>query len=459
MPTYNERGVIAENYYDLQGLGVLDAARDSAPLPRGSLESTLRTVLQAVEIAVLNLSDLLGRATRDLEADEYRAAAVKILWARGFHRVLARLSLIPQQLGGIRDGARVGVLRLADSPGLDEYLGRLKEFDRTILALSRARKLPLSDLIKDTSVDCPEYNLIHLARIANQESKTWESNLSEIGLPVAVPGYREWILCDRMKEAVYERVLSGDTYFTQFRGLHQIPELLAVEVTDRIEMAIRGLRGGDYLDTLEHLDCACVLMEGLLSALPPMVDSLATSDYHAIRENLGQTSGSHSEILRYQLFTDLYEQLAQEVAGCQPAVNDLAPDLMDLLVTHSLRLRSHVFQWRDQHLHLPRNNLGGSGTKSLTGSPDAVTAVQRMGDSARAKDPMSALAEKRGLTLSSPSHGEGTLRRYLTSEDSLDAHVLALTGDITQQRFAHVQDRLGYFSTPTRFARPERRTI
>ena len=29
-----------------------------------------------------------------------------------------------------------------------------------------------------------------------------------------------------MREAVYDRVLTGDTYFTQFRGLHQIPETL-----------------------------------------------------------------------------------------------------------------------------------------------------------------------------------------------------------------------------------------
>ena len=39
-PTYNERGVIAENYYDLQGLGVLSAARQAYALPKGSPEST-----------------------------------------------------------------------------------------------------------------------------------------------------------------------------------------------------------------------------------------------------------------------------------------------------------------------------------------------------------------------------------------------------------------------------------
>ena len=61
-PVFNDRGVIAENYHELQGLGVLAAARRSHPLPKASAESTLRAVFQAVEIALLNLADVVGRA-------------------------------------------------------------------------------------------------------------------------------------------------------------------------------------------------------------------------------------------------------------------------------------------------------------------------------------------------------------------------------------------------------------
>jgi hypothetical protein len=148
MAVYNDRGIIAENYYDLQGLGVLDAARDSVPLPTGSLESALRAVLQAVEIAILNLVDLLSRAVRDLEEERYKTAALKILWARGFHRVLSRLSLIPQQLGGVNTGDQACVLHLADSPALGDYMDHLKKFDRVILAHIKSKKLPLSELMK-----------------------------------------------------------------------------------------------------------------------------------------------------------------------------------------------------------------------------------------------------------------------------------------------------------------------
>jgi hypothetical protein len=210
-----------------------------------------------------------------------------------------------------------------------------------------------------------------------------------------------------------------------------------------------------------------------------MVDSLATSDYHAIRENLGQTSGSHSVVLRYHLFTDLYEQLAEEVTAWlkrarDPVLDEMRPiesetdstgnhpeecSVLSVLVTHCLKLRSNVFQWRAQHLHLPRNNLGGESTKSLTGSPDAIAAVQRMCDTARAKDPMSSVAQARGLPNASRPNLSGKLTQYLTSPDSLDSHLLAVTGRITQARFENVQERLGYFANPSRFTRPQRRKV
>ena len=62
----NERGVIAESYHELQGLATLAAARATYPLPKASPESTLRAIFQAAEIALLNLADLLARATGDL---------------------------------------------------------------------------------------------------------------------------------------------------------------------------------------------------------------------------------------------------------------------------------------------------------------------------------------------------------------------------------------------------------
>ena len=79
-----------------------------------------------------------------------------------------------------------------------------------------------------------------------------------------------------------------------------------------------------------------------------MVDNPTTHDYHEIRENLGLTSGSHSIGIRHHMFTHLYEQLWDEVA----LVGDKRGPT-DLLVTQLLFFRSFIFQWRDEHLHLP----------------------------------------------------------------------------------------------------------
>jgi hypothetical protein len=185
--------------------------------------------------------------------------------------------------------------------------------------------------------------------------------------------------------------------------------------------------------------------------------------------------------LRFHLFTHLYEQLWDEVAryltarlratdsGAALAIED-GLRLVDrtrfddadgwlghLLVAQCLGLRASILQWREQHLNLPRNNLGGDLTKSLTGSPDAVDAVKHMRDVARARDPMLPLASARGLVSEAPSTSAGPLTRYLESEASLDHHMLTITGQVTQQRFKNVQERLGYFAERSAFAPPPRR--
>jgi hypothetical protein len=208
-----------------------------------------------------------------------------------------------------------------------------------------------------------------------------------------------------------------------------------------------------------------------------MVDNLATSDYHQIRENLGLTSGSHSVCLRFHMFTHLYDQLWDELSqrltqwaadagsggDVETAICDVAerrseewqPWLLHLLCTQCLALRTFIFLWRDEHLNLPRNNLGGESTKSLTGSPDAVQAVKHMRDAAEGKDSMLPLAHTRGESGRRSEPGE--LTRYLESESSLDSYIVAMTGHVTQGRFHDVQERLGFFANRCPFVPPVRR--
>ena len=135
-PVYNERGVIAETYYDLQGLAVLEGIRAAHPLPKASAESLCRALFQAVEIAILNLNDVVLRAVEDLREEAMDRAVVKLFWARGFQRVLGGLSLLPARLNGMMDGGRArGVVRLADLPAYIGYFSTLQQLDAAVEAL------------------------------------------------------------------------------------------------------------------------------------------------------------------------------------------------------------------------------------------------------------------------------------------------------------------------------------
>lgn len=479
-PVYNERGIIAESYHDLQGLGVLRAAREAYPLPKASDESMARAVFQCVEIALLNLTDLVARAAADIEQGSLGSATVKMFWARGFHRVLARLSAIPRQLGLLRRASDPpGVLRIGDSPAFGEYLQAIERFDRAMLGRADAGDLPISATLADETLDSVAFNLLHLARICNHESTIWERNLAEVPAPAPVPSYAEFVVAQGMRDAVYERVLTGDTYFTQFRGLHQIPETLGEEINDQIEQAIRDVRSGRLPQAIERLSDVNTLAEGVLASLPAIVDNLATADYHQIRENLGLTSGSHSICLRYHLFSHLYEQLWDEVAAhlaswqkqqrseeaIEAAIRqadrtrfeDQHAWMIHMLLDECARLQAFIFQWRDEHLHLPRNNLGGDFTKSLTGSPDAVKATKHMRDAARARDPLRSLAHSQTPRPDPARPPRGPLTEYLESPASLDSRILTTTGRATQRRFQNVQERLGFFANRCPFAPPPKR--
>ncbi len=474
----NERGVIAENYYDLQGLAVLDGIRAQHPLPTASSASLARSLFQSVEIALLNLNDLFERASVDLRQDNLDAAVVKLFWAKGFHRLVNLLGLLPARLNGALGSSEArGVLKLADSPAFQTYLTTLRLFDAEVIAAIEDGRLAAETVIAEGSLESAPYNFLHLLRVCNQESMSWEASLATVQVDATVGSYADFVVSAGIRDCVYDRVLQGDTYFTQFRGLHQIPETLGDEANDRCEAAILDIRRGDLANALERLQTVVTLIDTMTAAVPPMADHLSTTDYHAIRENLGLTSGSHSVGLHYHMFNDLYQQLSAEIAGLlgeadagETAFAERIAEvrrqrfaeprawLTHQLIDEALKMQALIFHWRNSHLHLPRNNLGGDMTKSLTGSPEAIKAVRHMMVSARNKDPMKALARGRGMSGSAAGTPVATpLTQYVESAVSLDRVLLAKTGEATQLRFEDVQKRLGFFANRCPFRAPPRR--
>lgn len=443
-PARNARGVIAENYYDLQSLGLVERARRDRDFEPATSFSHLRTLLQGAEIALYNLADLLRRAA------DGPGQAVKLGWISGFHAVLAALGAAGSTFTAAETAPGSAGVRLRESPAFREYVDALRRFDDAMRARAEGGTLDLACVLDRSSTDSAEFRVVHLARIANHQSTIWERSLLATADPAPDVAHAELTASSILREAVYEHRLTGDTYFTQFRALHQIPELLAAEINDRLEAAIRALRAGERERALGHLCWANSLARPAAACLPPMIDNLATSDYHQIRENLGLTSGSHSVGIRYHMFTDLYDQLCAEVADSGVLEGPLAP----LFRGQVAAFRGFVFGWRDQHLHLPRNNLGGDSTRSLTGSPDAVSVVRGMSEHARQKDPGRAV-----LTTPAIDPTEPELAGYLAEPGSLDTLLLSTTGHVTQGKFAAVQERLGLFAQACRFKKPARRSV
>jgi hypothetical protein len=444
----NERGPIAESYDQLQSLPELHQARDRVPLPSASLDSLNRTTLQAAEIALLNIHDLLNRASADIQSSMLPSAARKLSWAAGFHRLLIELSLLPPRTAALETRQPVAVLSVAESRAYRVLRLGIRRFDRTVIEhLGGA----LEAALEDPSGRPHEAEIAHLARMCSHESGIWERNLLSIPFRNAPGKYPKYIAADLLRRAVRGFSLTPETYLMQFRAVHQIPELLAMECCDHLRAAVPPIRDSRRAEALCRLSCASQLLHVITFSLRPIVENLTTADYHEIRENLGLTSGSHSVALRYKLFQELY-------AGCAGAALSTgyfdSPDAECCLVAAEiLRIRSSIALWRDLHVHLPRNNLGGAGespTRSLIGSADALPTVEQMQADALRRDPLREVATRLKLE----EQRRPALTRYAQSESSLDTHLRQCTARMTQRRFREVQERSGYFSGRPRFVPP-----
>lgn len=477
--TYNERGIIADNYRELQAVHLLEQAKNSSPLSKATYDSTLQANLQSVEIALLNLEDLMQRATHDVADLNFDIALRKLSWARGFHRVLVHLSGLPSSLlSNHSPNTPKKVFSINQSPAFQRYFKALQSFDQTFRQVVLDGALDVKNAIATESIDSTTFHLIHLVRICNHDASIWEQNLSYIVIPTNEQNYEDFVMSDAMFKVVHDRNLVGDTFFLQFRGLHQIPEVLCAEMNDRIEEAIIAVRKSHLILAYEHLHIVNMLGYAILPTLPAIFDNLSTFDYHQIRENLGLTSGSHSTSLHYHLFRDLYTQLVQSLESLlitsYPDATNIGAIVYEIdttrlidnnsfvlyqYINECLTLRDIIHQWRNWHLHLPRNNLGGNNTKSLTGANDAVAAVRRMRDVADSKDPMHQLLVAKHVRGDRQIPDAVQLNSYFAQDESLDNMLLNLTGEVTQEGFREVQERLGVFANKPPFTPPPKRKV
>jgi hypothetical protein len=154
MTTENELGVIAESYNKLQGLHLLKKARENSPLSKASTESLFQAVFQAVEIALINLDNLITRAGNDVNSGNIGSAVVKMSWAKGFHRILNRLSTVPCQFGFAGDiHESREVLYIHESPALKTYTVSLKQFDQNVLKYIENSEQNIESILGNQSIN------------------------------------------------------------------------------------------------------------------------------------------------------------------------------------------------------------------------------------------------------------------------------------------------------------------
>lgn len=475
----NERGPIAKTYNELQSLELLELSKQKISLEKGSAESAVRAILQAIEIAVLNIADLTLRATKDIQADNIQNALVKLGWAYDFHLLTITLSLDLVRLTNINSNTTGTFIEITESPAYKEFVGTFKLFDKTLIKLVNKDDSSAEVTISTKSLDDNFSRLMHLVKIINHCVIQWEGNLSNISYRINC-NYQAFIAPEILKNAVLAQTLKGDTFFTQFRGIHQIPETLCAEINDHLEYTILSIRENNLRKAYSHLSIANLLSNGVIISLRPITNNLTTADYHKIRENLGLTSGSHSIALHYHLFKDLYMQLGQEFLQLlivkkqelslentrqvieriydQKLENEMIFSLY-LLTKEILELRIFTNEWKTIHLNLPRNNIGGGGTKSLIGSLDAINTAKKMQETTNENDPLNDVIGFLNHQDFIKKNNEKNLTMYMSSEDSFDFRLLNIIGNITKERFKDVQNRTGYFSSKSSFSAPKKRNI
>lgn len=476
----NELGLIAGSYEELQSIDLLLEIRQSQKnIHLLSSASTIITVLQAIEIALLNIVDLTSRASQDINHQEISLCTVKLCWILSFQEVLAKLSTIPKILT-VCSNQNISV-SIEESSAFISYAEQVECFDNSFLQYISNNQIDVKNIISSYGIEDNKFNSIHLVRQIYQLTDSWSKHLNKILIPTNAHldiDYESLIFAAKIREATNNFKLKGDNFFMQFRGSHQISELLGAEVNDLLEVSITMLKHRRINESIEYIQHANLLLECIVLALQPLVKNLSTKDYHVIRENLGLTSGSHSVCLRYHLFHDLYRQIWETInnllMSCDEAKNRSINDIIKYIddnrfesqlywsihsvLNECLYLHQSIHLWREIHIQLPRNELGSTGNvRSLVGSPDAVMTVKQMADNAFDNDPLLPLLIAR-FGENSPPTVQGRLNSYFQTSKSLDYFLLKTTGEVTSDKFRLVQNREGLFANRCPFSMPNPRS-
>jgi len=433
---HNEFGPVAETYRELQGLAHIEAAYRNLngvdPLNRAYY-----ITLQSIELIYFNAADLLHRLNTLFGSEKSSITVRHLLWLEELFDIgieFARFaSLFHNSFFSNGD-----IIKW-NSPAFQQFVKEYRDAEVRIIAYCEQKRNQYLTAISAGMSNDPQSVSVHsLKNIFHAHSilSKWLSNVADQADDAPISD----VLCsEELKKAVFDIHLNLDCFITQFRLLHQIPELcglLCVELLKDNTKNVSYLRANrldrTYVDKMvDSLFVVNSLMYLIILCNRPLRKLMLPSEYYRIRANLGQTSGSHSRTLRGDLLSKSYIEFCAALSSL-PRWSAPKNDFR-LLKREALTLQSLIYEWRALHLAFPRNLLGGFGTKSLIGSPDGLVEAKKMSDSFAKEDPLA----KRSAT---------DEQERLIIGSGLDQKLLDLTSQVAKGRFANVQNRTGVFA-------------
>ncbi len=357
-------GPVPPHYNDLQGIGFLEAAFIGAEKPPSLDRHAVRTLLQSFDLLCMGCADLCRRQCGHSLPNQMPRFHQHAAWHVAFLRYA--VSLVEHALSyAAPENARV--FARCGSTSFSEYFETHDAVSRGYLDYLHATpdalaKLPYGMLCNSDAGTIQHVKNIYLLQ---------QMLLSRLNALKLEPNFEtHWdaeIDRSRLLAAFNAYTTKADSYFMQFRVLHQVPELLARAVRSRVDALCRPSRSMGPV--LEHLIRIRDLYRLVTESTQSMLTLMTPSEYHQIRRNLGVTSGSTSSELKAQFLGNNLMRI--EAVVKKRVGNPSSKAYRPLLESIYSDIRREALLWRDFHIGFPRNSLG-VGTTSLIGSPDAV---------------------------------------------------------------------------------------
>ncbi len=423
---YNKLGRIAKTYDELHGIHALTLAyqKNKPELPT---ERLIRTLLQCIELTYLNLTEICERQIeiRRIKgwADSLPRRTTHIAWHASLLRIAVYLASITNSKinNHVKNDGTSWV-----SSSRQQYNNIFEKLSTLDIQDIESYKQKFHSAISTSTSLTPLAAFIHRTGEVLHLRSILSVRLAQITKNITTSNSDIFLNFNQLHDAFSKPKIASDqdTYYSQFKLMHQIPELIALDCIERIN-EIEFSRNSP-ISMISFLIEFQPLLRVIVDCLQPLIQLLAPLEYYRIRENLGATSGSQSKNLAQKL-------LKKDFALLRRLVNAMNKEDPLFPIIHSLftETESTIFLWLDFHLTLPRGLLAGHGTASLMGHNDGFGAALKFRD-------RFANANKH-LQLTGITGDE-----YLATE-SLDDLLRKLISTHVQSSFKDVQTRSGFY--------------